>query len=283
MVELCSLPREVLLEIFAHLPFSDLVSVGRTCAQLCDLSKRPLATRIETSVSADFSYEPEPGYDITCYNPCILARTGLSSSELDTAADLVTTGHLSDDAMTALAARLQCSWIARRCTYFNQDNLAELRCAAALAATGHLTSVKYLILENLELPSSEDISSLARTVQSMIDVTKVTGDIAPLVTSLHCVGLTLNNMGVDQAATSSLVQCMRHGVKRLYLGLPMLGSDKVRLDIETLLEYDGRGRCEEVVCYFATLKTYGDQLSTWAARVDWAVNLCDEYMNMKRK
>ena len=87
---------------------------------------------------------PEPGNDYTYYNPCSLARTGFCSSELDTA-DLVTTGHLSDDAMSAVAGRLQFSWIRNRRTYFNKDNVAELRCAAALAATGHLTSVKYLI------------------------------------------------------------------------------------------------------------------------------------------
>ena len=203
----------------------------------------------------------------------------MSSDDYVTATQLLSDGHLPEDVMTTLATRIQDSWSSP----LYCPSVAEVMSAATLAATGHLTSVKNMVLRNLELPSSEDISSLARTVQSMIDVTKVTGDITPLVTSLHCVGLTLNNMGVDQAATSSLVQCMQHGVKRLYLGLPMLGSDKVRLDIETLLEYDGRGRCEEVVCYYATMKTYRDQLSTWAARVDWAVNLCDEYMNMKRK
>ena len=44
----------------------------------------------------------------------------------------------------------------------------------------------------------------------------------------------------------------------------------MRLHIQTLQEYDGSGQCEEVVCYYATLKTYGDQLRAWAARVDWA-------------
>ena len=68
MTKLCSLLREMLLEILAHLPFSDLVSVGRTCAQLWYLTKRPLATRMESSVSTDFRYEPDPGNDYTCYN-----------------------------------------------------------------------------------------------------------------------------------------------------------------------------------------------------------------------
>ena len=62
--------------------------------------------------------------------------------------------------MTALAARLQSSWIRNHSPYFNKDNVAELWCAAALAATGDLTSVKYLILENLELPNSEDMKRL---------------------------------------------------------------------------------------------------------------------------
>ena len=39
-----------------------------------------------------------------------------------------------------------------------------MRCAAALAASGHLTEVEYMQLEDLELPSIEDKLSLTRVV-----------------------------------------------------------------------------------------------------------------------
>ena len=97
--------------------------------------------------------------------------------------------------MNAFAARLQSSWIRNRRTYFNKDNVAELRCAAALAATGHLISVKYMVLRDLELPSSEDMPSLASRVSGRVLLDGVTGDIGPLLTSLTCTWLWIEHTG----------------------------------------------------------------------------------------
>ena len=54
MRHIFSLPREVMLEILTFLPYSDLISVERTCPQWCDLSqdskiRRKLATGIQSS------------------------------------------------------------------------------------------------------------------------------------------------------------------------------------------------------------------------------------------
>ena len=144
-------------------------------------------------------------------------------------------------------------------------------CAAALAATGHLTSVRFLSLA-LELPSSEDMISLAKIVSEGVKMTNVFGDVGPLLSSLTCSGLVihnmkldqaatcsgvsnrvvldevtgdigpflsnlkctqlhLSNMKLDQAATSSLVRALQHGVERLWLGTRGL----VRLHIQTLV------------------------------------------------
>ena len=75
--------------------------------------------------------------------------------EVHCAHALVTTGYLPEDLMTTLATRIQ---------PLSYSRVAEVRCAAALAATGHLTSVKYMMLSNLELPSTEDMPSLASRV-----------------------------------------------------------------------------------------------------------------------
>ena len=227
-------------------------------------------------------------------------------------------------------------------------SVAKVGCAAALAATGHLTSVENMVLWNLELPSTEDISSLARLVSDrvlLIEVTgdlgpllssltcpelvikfmemdqaatssgvsnnvrldgvtgdlgpllssltctelqinnmeldqaatcsgvsskvmlnRVTGDLAPLMSSLTCTVLYIFDMELDQAATSGLVWGLQHGVEELVLGY------RVRLHIQTLLEWDGSGRCGEVTCYGDTRETYLEVMMTWAAGVNWSVS-----------
>ena len=141
-------------------------------------------------------------------------------------------------------------------------------------------------LQNLELPSSEDISSLASRVSYRVDLDNVTGDISPLLSSLSCRVLLISNMELDQAGTSSLVRALQHGVKRLELW------GGVRLHIQTLLcgshrkavlKYDVMGRCGEVECHKDTRDTYREDMKTWAYRVNWIVS--DAYGNiiMKRK
>ena len=51
----------------------------------------------------------------------------------------------------------------------------------------------------------------------------------------------------------------------------------MRLHIQTLLEWDGRGRCGEVRCYNDTWNTYKEEMKTWAVRVNWAVTEESDY------
>ena len=70
-------------------------------------------------------------------------------------------------------------------------------------------------------------------------------------------------MELDEEATSSLVRGLQHGVE----GLQMDG----RLHIQTLLDYDGRGRCGELWYYYYTGDTYQEEIKTWAENVNWGV------------
>ena len=74
-------------------------------------------------------------------------------------------------------------------------------------------------------------------------------------------------MTLNQAATGSLVQALQHGVETMEL----VG---VRLHLQTLMEYDGRGRCGEMTCDYYTWDwdTYRKEMKTWAARVNWYVS-----------
>ena len=215
MTDIFSLPREVMLEILTFLPYSDLISVERTCQHWCDLSKdNKIRGRLATGIQS-----------------------------------------IWDDRILKEA-------------YF--PSAAEVRCAAALATTGHLTSVKHMNLVNLELPS-EDIPKLARIVSHSVNLETVTGNISPLLLSLNCTELSICDMELDQAATRSLVRGLQHGVKKVHL------QDDARLHLETLLEYDGKGRCNYLVCYDSTREVYRDQLRAWAIRVDWGMGLDDGF------
>ena len=194
MTNIFSLPREMVVRIFSLLPYSDLISVGRTCKHLRDSSKddilmRRLAARIRSSWS-DPDHWPA-GAEVRC------------------AAGLVTRGQLEEDVVTALAARIQSPTSP---TIWAPETGAEVECAAALNATGHLSSVKYMRLCDMELPITEDMPSLAGVVSRGVVLSNVPGDLCPLLSSLSCTQLFLHNMELDQTATSSLVQ----GLPRLY-------------------------------------------------------------------
>ena len=126
------------------------------------------------------------------------------------AAGLVTRGYLAEDVVTTLAARIQSPTSP---IIWTPETGAEVRSAAALAATGHLPSVKYMRLCDLELPITGDIALLAGVVRHWAALINVSGDISPLLTHLTCTSLWIEDMELDQPTTSSLVLCLQHGVK----------------------------------------------------------------------
>ena len=261
VTDIFSLPPELLLHIFTFLPTSDLIRVRRISTQWRDLSKTALITKIQSSW-------PNPGY-------------WPSAVEVHRAANLVNSGYLLEDVITTLATKIQSSWSdSFRSSSFYHPDAAKVQCAAALAGTGHLTSVNWMVLRDLELPSSasSDMLSLARVVRDKMVLWNVTGDIDRdrLLSSLTCTKLNIFNMELDQAATSSLVRALQHGVEELGL------YEEVRLHIQTLVEWDGRGRCGEVECAGDTRDTYKEEMETWAARVNWSVKYTGFYLVMKR-
>ena len=116
----------------------------------------------------------------------------------------------------------------------------------------------------------------------------MTGDLGPLVTSLHLTGLQIDidNMELDQAATRSLVWALQHGVPWLTLGY----NGPVRLHVPTLADYDGRGRCGVLTMYWddpaageSGGDTYQHSMQVWALSVDWSLEAGVHWAVMKRK
>ena len=270
MTEISCLPNEVMLHIFTFLPTSDLITAWKASENGISARRRHLATWIQLSL-ADRRYN-------------------LSDDEMDIAAELVTTGHLSEVAMKTLTTRIQSSW---SCGGYYPSN-AEVRCAAVLAATGHLTRVvsdrvvldkvngligpllsrlscTTLSIKNMQLDQAGTCSGVSR----ILELENVTGDIGPLLTSVACVWLMLYNTELDQAATSSLVRGLQHGVEKLVL------QSGVRLHIQTMVEWEGKGRCDEVY-WHDTRNTDREKMKTWAARVGWNKKDYGTYIVMRR-
>ena len=55
----------------------------------------------------------------------------------------------------------------------------------------------------------------------------------------------------------------------------------MKLHIQTLVEWDGRGRCSHIRCYHDTWDTYKQEMKTWAARVHWDVSEGGIFIEMK--
>ena len=276
------LPDELLSMIFSLVPTNSLISVGRTC-------KRWLGILSDNWFRANHWPSPD---DIHCAVELIssghLAATDLTNlatriqtawsetescwpggAEVRCADALVAAGHLPEHVITTLASRIQ-----------PQDHrldikadAAKVECAAALAATGHLTAVSSMRLEDLVLPSSEDIPSLGAQLSGRVELINVTGDLVPLLTSLNGDGLTLRDMALDEAATRGLLEALQHGGRWLAL------EGSVTLHLPTLLKYNGRGNCESLYCYDTSRNTLVPQLTAWAEGVGWDGRRDDEKLD----
>ena len=72
-------------------------------------------------------------------------------------------------------------------------------------------------------------------------------------------------------------------MRGLQQGVETLGLwGGARLHIQTLVEWDGRGRCGQGECAGDTRDTYKEEMETWAARVNWSVKYTGFYLVMKR-
>ena len=79
--------------------------------------------------------------------------------------------------------------------------------------------------------------------------------------------------------TQALVRAMESRVRELVL------YGKVTLDIRSLMEYSGRGKCRRMECHYDTAARYSDELGTWATSRQWIVTRSirpSKYLLMKK-
>ena len=99
-------------------------------------------------------------------------------------------------------------------------------------------------LENINLDSVPHAACLGDIqVNGVVWIDNVQGDIGSIIGKLKCSWLFISNMQLSVGATQALVAGMAAGVGRVWLG----HGGSVEVDMETLVTYDGRGTCGEVM------------------------------------
>ena len=158
-------------------------------------------------------------------------------------------------------------------------SLYKLQCGASLATLGHITQVKGLRLCYLDtsLVPAEDLSRLVKCVTDVVAIARVTGSLAPVLSSVQCRGLLISNTRLTTADTQQLVAAMVTRVKEVSLGGAGRSwwsgklDEGVTLDMDTLAQYDGKGECDTVIFKGNTSRRYRRQVKAWAGNIGWRV------------
>ena len=149
-----------------------------------------------------------------------------------------------------------------------KTNLREIAEASMLAYHELLSSVKWWVLENIDLTSvpSKHLAALASCVTTNIYINNVRPNPICLLDSVKCNKVTIINQSLNSEETQALVRAMESRVMRVLLSI------NVSVDIETLTQYNGQGRCAYVHCTYDTADRYREEMKRWGERmIMWTV------------
>ena len=152
-------------------------------------------------------------------------------------------------------------------------DVPEVTCAGSLAHHGLLGPVESMKLHYVDLTSvpEEHLTSLVSSIQDRLCITNISGrNLVSILDSNKSDWLIIKNQSLDTEETGALLQAMETSLGRLEL------FGDVTLDMETLLRYDGQGKCQRIAFIDETATRYRKSLTTWAKRTDWEVRVIDE-------
>ena len=161
----------------------------------------------------------------------------------------------------------------------NSNNLPVITCAARLAHHGYLGSVNRMTLSNINLTSvpAEHLASLASSATGWVDIHNVSGcDLVTILDSVKSDRLIILKQSLGNDETRALVRAMESRVEKVML------DGMVTLDIGSLMDYSGQGKCVMVTFYEDTEDIYKEQLKALATSINWAVTNAKGCICIKR-
>jgi len=186
-----------------------------------------------------------------------------SEEEISHAKWLETRGLLDTAVLENLSSEVR-----RKINRYAGNKLPEITCAASLAHYGLLGSVRRMKLwHDLTSVPTEHLVTLASSVTGHVGIYwNVHGcDLITILDSVKSKGLDISCHRLGREETQALVRAMESRVRELVL------YGKVTLDIRSLMEYSGRGKCRRMECHYDTAARYSDKLATWARSRNWTV------------
>ena len=155
--------------------------------------------------------------------------------------------------------------------------------ASFLADHGFIQSLEHLSLKNIHCHSYTfkwELFSLILCVHGSLALRNIEDDndngLWPYIrtsTLVHILkrvsikDLSISSQIMGSKSSEALVQRMATWVRTVKLG------EEVTLDIKTFTEYDGMGKCSTVMCFQDTAKRYKKDLTEWAQKINWDVDL----------
>ena len=154
--------------------------------------------------------------------------------------------------------------------------------ASFFANNGLLGEVTGLSLENVDLASvpRDQLTSLVSCVSGCLKIINASNiDISRILDHMNCKELYFGKQNLCIEDTKRVVRVMETKIEKLILG----GSEgAVILDIMTLTQYSGRGRCGEVTSWYDATDKYKKKILRWAKKINWDITEIDEYLRIRR-
>ena len=129
-----------------------------------------------------------------------------------------------------------------------------------------LWSVGSLILEDVDLASvpAEHLASLASCVEFQLHIINVRSTtLVDILDNIKCIDLVIEKQSLGREETQAVLRAMESRVENVDL------RDGVSLDLTTLTQYSGHGKCERVWCYGESADRYREVVRSWAQRMNW--------------
>ena len=130
-----------------------------------------------------------------------------------------------------------------------------------------LCSVRRLVLQDVDLASvpAEHLASLASCVKFKLQIINVRTTLVNILDNIKCKYLAIKKQSLGSEETQAMVQAMVSRVKNVEL------CDGVSVDVTTLTQYSGHGKCNWVRCYGDTGGRYREEVRSWGQRINWSL------------
>ena len=168
--------------------------------------------------------------------------------------------------------------------------VSDIEDACSLAYHGILGPVRGLHLQHVDISSipTEYLASLVACAKKQVTIwdVKMTDQVT-FLDSVECYLLEITEQPLNTEETRALVRAMRTRVSKLRLELTIDygDEDKLEVDLEELIKYDGTGKCDEV-CFpdlFCKIEDFflwkckdyqyiEKKINTWVKSCDWHVS-----------